>query len=589
MKQIALVLAALAALSPAIQLRAQSRTVVVPTYYERALRNPMKGFTHAIGHEWATLSHRYIRWNELEYRESDGLDRILLVSDQKFAKGGANNVKFIPRVYLHWEAAHEKYWPSDMTTDDYTSPQFQARVVRLIERLGAAWNDDPRVAFVELGIFGKWGEHHSPDPTPAMQALVGEAFHRAFPDKKVSVRHAWNEFQGFGFGEYWDSWGHYQQMWAHGQPIAELNARGELHLTNYIGGEAAYNWGEWRIQPGETPTNTVKDAVHREFMIHSIRWLHGTQLRWIAAYDQNDPLAQAGAEEIQKVMGYRFRLDSVAFDHTPDAAGLNVTLSVTNEGSAGFYYDWPVEVALHDPETRALVWRDVFENADIRTWTSGRDWTPPQWKSISIWPGKAVVDGWSTEPHGWGIPPATHHVSETFHPDIPAGEYVLTLAVLDPAGMVPSLRFATSQYWNGGRHPIGLVGVGRPGTGALPASFVFDDPARDASLHYDETARTPVGLERGSAVPEQVELGPNYPNPFNPSTRIPFTLADSGTVTMAVYSMLGRQVAVLLDREFISAGHHTVVFDASNLASGMYVVRMTTDRRHVERPIVLVK
>jgi hypothetical protein len=41
--------------------------------------------------------------------------------------------------------------------------------------LGNPWNNDPRVAFVELGIFGMWGEHHSPSPTPAMQALVGSA------------------------------------------------------------------------------------------------------------------------------------------------------------------------------------------------------------------------------------------------------------------------------------------------------------------------------------------------------------------------------------------------------------------------------
>jgi hypothetical protein len=476
-----------------------------------------------------------------------------------------------------------------MTTDDYTSEQFQARVVRLIERLGLAWNDDPRVAFVELGIFGKWGEHHSPSPTPAMQALVGDAFHKAFPDKKVSVRHAWNEFEGFGFGEYWDSWGHYQQMWAHGQPIAELIAQSDIHLTNYIGGEAAYNWGEWRIQPGETPTNTVKDPIHREFMINSIRWLHGTQMRWISAYDQNDPLAQAGAEEIQRVMGYRFRLDSATFSQTIDEAGLHVEVSVTNEGSAIFYYDWPVEIALHDPETKEIIWQDVFADADIRTWTSGRHWTSPQWKTIDIWPGKAVMDGWSTEPLGWGMPPESHQISATFHPDIPSGEYVLTLAILDPAGMVPSLRFATSQYWNGGRHPIGLVGVGQPGTGALPASFLFDDPAQDVSLFYDETVRGPVGVERHPSIPDGIEMGQNYPNPFNPTTTIPYSIRDSASVSMEVYTMLGQKVAVLLNNEFRTAGHHTVVFDASSLASGMYVVQMRSGGQVLKKPLTLIK
>jgi hypothetical protein len=456
-----------------------------PVFYDQALRNPMKGFTGDIGHEWATLSHAYFRWNELENRESDGLDRILEVTNERFAGGPENNVKFIPRVYLHWDADHEKYWPEDMDEDDYTSEQFRARLVRLVKRLGVAWNNDPRVAFVELGIFGKWGEHHSPHPTPEMQQLAGEAFLKAFPDKKVSVRHVWSEFEGFGFGQYWDSWAHYQQMWAHGQEIAVYNEQHDLHLSNYIGGEAAYNWGSWEIQPGATPTLSVSGAVHRDFILNSIRWLHCTQLRWISAYDQNDEAARAGAEQLQRAMGYRYRLDSVAFTPTVDEAGLHVEFSVTNEGSAIFYYNWPVEAALLDPETREVMWRGYFAEADVRTWAPGSNWTPPQWKEIDIWPGKAVVDGWSDETPGWGNPPGSHTVSSTFHPDLPAGEYVLTLAIVDPAGMKPSLRFATSQYWNGGRHPVGMVGIGRPGTGRLPASFGFDDPAADNSLNYE--------------------------------------------------------------------------------------------------------
>ncbi len=458
---------------------------VTPEYYDQALRNPMKGFTAEIGHEWATLTHSYIRWNELENNESDGMDRIMEVTNQKFAGGPENNVKFIPRVYLHWDAEHQKFWPEDMEEDDYTSEQFQSRVVRLIERLGIAWNHDPRVAFIEMGIIGKWGEHHSPDPTPEMQTVLGDAFKKAFPDKKVSVRHAWSEFLGYGFGEYWDSWGHYQQMWAHGHPIAEMNSKSNLHLTNYIGGEAAYNWGSWEIQPGKTPTLSVSEPIHRDFLINSIRWLHATQLRWISAYDQDDPVARAGAEQLQRVMGYRYRLDSVGFSQTIDRTGLTVEFSVTNEGSAVFYYDWPVEVALLDPETREVVWRDFISDVDIRTWTPGSQWTPPQWKEIDIWPGKAVVDGWSSDPIGWGNPPKSHTVAATFQPEVPNGEYVLTLAVVDPAGMKPSLRFATSQYWNGGRHPIGLVGVGQQGTGQLPESFSFDDPALDQTLTYE--------------------------------------------------------------------------------------------------------
>ena len=94
--------------------------------------------------EWATLNHVYIRWNELEDREADGIDRIRQVTEQKFAGVAERNVKVIPRVYLHWSRDDQKYWPSDMVTDDFSSPQFQARLRRLVSRLGEVWNDDPR-------------------------------------------------------------------------------------------------------------------------------------------------------------------------------------------------------------------------------------------------------------------------------------------------------------------------------------------------------------------------------------------------------------------------------------------------------------
>lgn len=463
---------------------------VRPSAYEPALRNPMKGLTTnglltgSNRHEWATLAHVYLRWNELENSEADGLDRILAVSDQKFAQAQTHNIKIIPRVYLHWDD-DRKYWPSDMPSDDYTSAQFRQRVLRLIERLGQAWNNDSRVAFVELGIFGKWGEHHSPSPTSELQALVGAAFAQGFPDKQVSVRHVWSEFQGQAFGEYWDSWAHQQQMWGHGLPIAQLNRDQALYMEKYVGGEVAYAWGDSAIQPGDNPTDSVTDPVHREFIKNSIRWLHCTQLRWIAQYDASNLAARQGAEELHKVMGYRYVIEHAEFSSRVNDGRLRVELGVSNQGSAPFYYRWPLEIALHDPQTRALVWRGHFDQTDIRAWRPGSDWTEPEFEATSGWPGMVVRPGWSSQPQAWAQPPRTYVAAQEFSPSVADGVYVLSIAILDPAGQKPGLRFATGNYWNGGRHPLGLVGIGQSGGGALPAGSAFDDPALDQSLHYD--------------------------------------------------------------------------------------------------------
>jgi len=460
---------------------------VVPVPYEKALRNPLKGFTTRgiYNHEWATLAHTYIPWNMLENHESDGIDKIRRVTDSIWGNIASRNIKVIPRIYLHYATDTQKYWPTDMTPDDYTSEQFQKRVVRLIERLGSLWDADPRVAFIELGIFGKWGEHHSPKPADEIQALVTDAVAKAFKNKLVSVRHNWNTFQTHPFGEYWDSWAHYDQMWSQGNKIAQLNASEGRYLKNYIGGETAYDWGNWNIQPGPSPTESVAKTQHRNFVINTLRWLHCTQLRWIENYDTANAEARAGADLVQQVFGYRYILEKVAFSPTITDEKLHVTLHVKNVGSAPFYYDWPLEVSLLDVNNRSVVWKHIVENADIREWLPGDGWMDPKWSPSGTWAKFHPNKNWVEEgTPGWAIPPKIYKVSGDFKLNVPTGRYILAIAILDPAGGLPSLRFATSQYFKGGRHPVGIVAVNEGQGGLLPKNIVFDDPAKDESLHY---------------------------------------------------------------------------------------------------------
>lgn len=111
-------------------------------------------------------------------------------------------------------------------------------------------------------------------------------------------------------------------------------------------------------------------------------------------------------------------------------------------------------------------------------------WSEPEWQTSPVWPGQVIRSGWSTQALGWDVPAHANAVSAAPAAAVPEGLYVLSLAILDPAGMLPSIRFATSQYWDGGRHPVGLVGVNRDGGGPLPIGFAFDNPAEDRSLYY---------------------------------------------------------------------------------------------------------
>lgn len=77
-----------------------------------------------------------------------------------------------------------------------------------------------------------------------------------------------------------------------------------------------------------------------------------------------------------------------------------------------------------------------------------------------------------------------------------------------------------------------------------------------------------------SEVPRQFRLAQNYPNPFNPSTIIKFELPKTSQVSLTVYDVLGRQVAVLVN-ERREAGVYEVKFDGSGLSSGVYFYRLT--------------
>jgi hypothetical protein len=87
---------------------------------------------------------------------------------------------------------------------------------------------------------------------------------------------------------------------------------------------------------------------------------------------------------------------------------------------------------------------------------------------------------------------------------------------------------------------------------------------------------------------EKFVLAQNYPNPFNPSTIISFNLPQASEVTLKVYNMLGQEVATLLNSR-MSSGLQTVKFDASNLASGMYIYRLQVGSNIKTNKMMLIK
>ncbi len=79
------------------------------------------------------------------------------------------------------------------------------------------------------------------------------------------------------------------------------------------------------------------------------------------------------------------------------------------------------------------------------------------------------------------------------------------------------------------------------------------------------------------AEPIGYQLAQNYPNPFNPTTTISFELPIPSRVSLKIYNMLGQEVATLIDNEELEDGTHDMIFNASELATGVYFYRLTAE------------
>jgi hypothetical protein len=469
---------------------------VVPPEFDGAINNPLKGFRDYKKDGYGLLKRQYIKWNDIEVCADDSVERIIAHTNKITATNGKRfedlNVKLVPRVYLDWNGSSgRQYWPADLHTFDYDSPAFQERLRRLVAKLGEAWDEDPRIFAVQMGLIGYWGEHHTPAPTVAQRRLLTETFQQAFKHKPVLVRHTNAEFMQAGFGIYYDTFANLSREPPDGPkdqfPWQATNVYRDLWKRAPIEGEVEYNWQKQRenAKPAETfgltPDDTMTVPAYRRYMLDKIRRYHASYLGWIDNYDHSDREVLAGAAELQKAFGYRFVLDSASYPLAAEPGKtLPVKLTVRNTGSAPFYLDWPVAVGLLDPATKKPVWSAPLAGVDIRQWLPGEDW--------------------DSTAFAYRHPAVAHHNEgyATLPPDIKPGQYLLALAILDrQGGMLPSARFAIANYFRGGWHPLGFIGIGDAPQETSLKNVAFDSPAFDDSLYY----KVPATLRAVQAPP----------------------------------------------------------------------------------------
>ena len=100
--------------------------------------------------------------------------------------------------------------------------------------------------------------------------------------------------------------------------------------------------------------------------------------------------------------------------------------------------------------------------------------------------------------------------------------------------------------------------------------------------------RITISNEVEEGLPESFELSQNYPNPFNPTTSINYRIMNRGTVSLAIYNVVGQRVAYLVN-QIQNAGNYEVIWDATNFSSGVYYYRLEAGGNVLTKQMTLIK
>ena len=149
----------------------------------------------------------------------------------------------------------------------------------------------------------------------------------------------------------------------------------------------------------------------------------------------------------------------------------------------------------------------------------------------------------------------------------------------------------TNSSWVG----IGFIAGKGTSVTTNDYSFVDKNPVGD-TIHYrlkqiDNNGSFSYSKEievTADLTPNNYSLSQNYPNPFNPSTTINYSIANAGKVVLKIYDLLGKEVNTLVD-ENKPSGSYSVIFNARNMPSGIYVYELRTDGFVSRSKMILLK
>ena len=287
---------------------------------------------------------------------------------------------------------------------DYDHPAMIPALERLIAAMGKRYNNHPRVAFIQLGLLGFWGEWHTYPrdelfASEKTRRRVLEAYRKAFPHKQLMARYA----DGLP-GEY-PAMGFHDDMF----PEDTDNGKDWSFLERLRRAKRIDSW-KTTIIGGEMAPDAAKKWLGRKWNV-TLEMAKRSHFTWVGPYgpalERKTPKEFVErSDELVRLLGYQYRLTEIRH---PAKVGTGrpceVSLRGANEGVAPFYYPWPVKLAWLDASGQVVASATLKD--DIRKWL----------------PGAFAVE------------------AEVASPEKP-GAYRLALGIEDPWTRKPAIRFA---------------------------------------------------------------------------------------------------------------------------------------------------
>jgi hypothetical protein len=432
------------------------QVVFQPKKDAKVIINPYMGFApSADGGNYSqphTLVYANFTWRELE-PQNGHFDFADIEKKFHLNEWKKKNIKLVFRVvldtpgstkhmdipdWLYTEINHDGTWYDHAWgkgfSPNYSNPKLIAYHEQLIQKLAERYNNNPEIAFIELGSIGHWGEWHTlqqdgiyiPFPKlPVVDKYVNQ-YTKYFNNKILLMRRPYQIALDSKMGLFNDMFGKKSDTdeflkWIKNGYKLWLTGENMPAMSNY-----------WKRAPtgGEfAPTDHWEDYFSAANFPETMKQLNETHVSWLgpsspAAYPRNGEL-QARINQFLEKMGYHFRLlEEIHPEKARSGESINLIMDWENTGVTPFYFQWPLEISLADKDGN-IVYKEQLKT-DIRKWLPGKH---------------------------------KENATVALSSDLKTGDYLLCVAIIDPATKKPAITLEMKGKRQDGRYQLGKLTI----------------------------------------------------------------------------------------------------------------------------------